>query len=147
MALVKCPECGRENVSDNATSCPNCAFPIKTYFDEKKLNESNKLLYNIKKELREENRVKELENKKIIEEKKIQEESSKKKEIEEQEKLKFLIQSKREKRLFIISLGSIFIIIIAIIILIIKTTDFESYIRSLNYYSINTVGNYSFWYS
>ena len=28
MALIKCPECGKE-VSDNASSCPNCGFPIK----------------------------------------------------------------------------------------------------------------------
>ncbi len=28
MALIKCPECGKE-VSDKATSCPNCAFPLQ----------------------------------------------------------------------------------------------------------------------
>lgn len=28
MALIKCPECGKE-VSDQADSCPNCGFPIK----------------------------------------------------------------------------------------------------------------------
>ena len=27
MALIKCPECGRE-ISDRATSCPNCGYPI-----------------------------------------------------------------------------------------------------------------------
>lgn len=27
MALITCPECGRE-VSDRATSCPACAFPL-----------------------------------------------------------------------------------------------------------------------
>ena len=27
MAIVKCPECGRE-VSDRATSCPGCGFPL-----------------------------------------------------------------------------------------------------------------------
>lgn len=27
MALIKCPECGRE-VSDRATVCPSCAYPI-----------------------------------------------------------------------------------------------------------------------
>ena len=27
MALIKCPECGQE-VSDKATVCPRCAFPI-----------------------------------------------------------------------------------------------------------------------
>ena len=28
MALIKCPECGKE-VSDRAVSCPNCAYPIE----------------------------------------------------------------------------------------------------------------------
>ncbi len=27
MAMIKCPECGKE-VSDKAIACPNCAFPI-----------------------------------------------------------------------------------------------------------------------
>lgn len=27
MALIKCPECGKE-ISDQATSCPNCGYPI-----------------------------------------------------------------------------------------------------------------------
>lgn len=27
MALIKCPECGRE-VSDRASNCPDCGFPI-----------------------------------------------------------------------------------------------------------------------
>lgn len=46
MALIKCPECGRE-ISDRAVSCPNCGFPLsesatvaereKTGFEEKKV--------------------------------------------------------------------------------------------------------------
>ncbi len=28
MALIKCPECGREGVSDKAKSCPTCGFPL-----------------------------------------------------------------------------------------------------------------------
>lgn len=27
MALIKCPECGKE-ISDQAQSCPNCGYPI-----------------------------------------------------------------------------------------------------------------------
>ena len=27
MALIKCPECGKE-ISDKATACPNCGYPI-----------------------------------------------------------------------------------------------------------------------
>lgn len=35
MALIKCPECGKE-ISDRATSCPNCGYPInqKTTTDQ-----------------------------------------------------------------------------------------------------------------
>ena len=29
MALIKCPECGKE-VSDRAGVCPNCAFPLSS---------------------------------------------------------------------------------------------------------------------
>lgn len=38
MALIKCPECGRENVSDSAENCPSCGYGIKAHFD--KLKES-----------------------------------------------------------------------------------------------------------
>lgn len=34
MALVKCPECGRENVSSTAKSCPGCGYNIKEYFEK-----------------------------------------------------------------------------------------------------------------
>lgn len=33
MALIKCPECGKENVSDSAEICPMCGFPIKKHFE------------------------------------------------------------------------------------------------------------------
>lgn len=36
MALIKCPECGREKVSDSAETCPDCGFGIKTYFQKMK---------------------------------------------------------------------------------------------------------------
>ena len=32
MALIKCPECGREKVSSKAEACPNCGFPISESF-------------------------------------------------------------------------------------------------------------------
>lgn len=35
MALLKCPECGRENVSDSAVSCPDCGFSIQDYLKTK----------------------------------------------------------------------------------------------------------------
>lgn len=34
MALVKCPECGRENVSDSAKACPGCGFQISAHFNK-----------------------------------------------------------------------------------------------------------------
>lgn len=34
MALVKCPECGRENVSSVATACPSCGYNIKGHFEK-----------------------------------------------------------------------------------------------------------------
>lgn len=34
MALVKCPECGKENVSSTATACPQCGFNIKKYYED-----------------------------------------------------------------------------------------------------------------
>ncbi len=39
MALIKCPECGRENVSDTAEACPNCGYGIKKHFEKIKLEE------------------------------------------------------------------------------------------------------------
>lgn len=46
MALVKCPECGRENVSNSAQACPNCGFNVKEYMDEQKEKESEVLIQN-----------------------------------------------------------------------------------------------------
>lgn len=37
MALIKCPECGKE-VSDNATNCPNCGYPLKQPTQSQKSN-------------------------------------------------------------------------------------------------------------
>lgn len=42
MALVKCPECGRENVSDNAEACPECGYGIKVHFDKIKKTEEKR---------------------------------------------------------------------------------------------------------
>lgn len=42
MALVKCPECGRENVSDSADACPDCGYGIKAHFEKIKREEERK---------------------------------------------------------------------------------------------------------
>lgn len=34
MALIKCPECGKE-ISDKAIRCPSCGYPIERNSDEK----------------------------------------------------------------------------------------------------------------
>ena len=39
MALVKCPECGRENVSSTAKSCPGCGYNIKAYYEAEQQKE------------------------------------------------------------------------------------------------------------
>lgn len=42
MALVKCPECGRENVSDSAEMCPDCGYGIRAHFEKITLAEMEK---------------------------------------------------------------------------------------------------------
>ena len=42
MALIKCPECGREAVSDCAESCPGCGYNIKAHFERIKEEERKK---------------------------------------------------------------------------------------------------------
>lgn len=45
MSLVKCPECGRENISDRAKECPSCSFPIEEYFNNEGIDKTqNKTL-------------------------------------------------------------------------------------------------------
>lgn len=34
MALINCPECGKEGVSNTSTSCPQCGYNIKKHFDD-----------------------------------------------------------------------------------------------------------------
>ena len=34
MAMINCPECGKE-ISDNAKSCPNCGYSLKKSFKKK----------------------------------------------------------------------------------------------------------------
>ncbi|MCR4911309.1 MAG: zinc ribbon domain-containing protein [Bacilli bacterium] len=41
MALIKCPECGRE-ISDQAVSCPHCGFPLAKIKEEQILVEKEK---------------------------------------------------------------------------------------------------------
>ena len=43
MALIKCPECGRENVSDSAEMCPDCGYGIKAHFEKVKFEEEERI--------------------------------------------------------------------------------------------------------
>lgn len=43
MALIKCPECGKE-VSDKAQSCPNCGFGIVEYYENKRIQAKEEIL-------------------------------------------------------------------------------------------------------
>ena len=40
MALIKCPECGKENVSSGASFCPNCGFNIREYCQNQETKDS-----------------------------------------------------------------------------------------------------------
>ncbi len=42
MALIKCPECGRENVSDSAEACPDCGYGVRAHFERIKQEEKRK---------------------------------------------------------------------------------------------------------
>lgn len=66
MALVKCPECGREKVSDSADMCPDCGYAIKAYYDKVKQEEEEKRLA----EEREKQRIAEEEERKRLQEEK-----------------------------------------------------------------------------
>lgn len=41
MALIKCPECGKE-ISDRATSCPNCGCPSIDKEEAEKVNDTTR---------------------------------------------------------------------------------------------------------
>ena len=49
MALIKCPECGRENVSDKAEMCPDCGYGIKAHFEMIEVEKEQRRLEQAKK--------------------------------------------------------------------------------------------------
>ena len=70
MALVNCPECGRENVSDSAEQCPSCGFGVKKYFEKMELEKER-----IKKEKALQEKRKIEERRKLEDKKKTQKET------------------------------------------------------------------------
>lgn len=57
MALITCPECGKENVSDSATSCPQCGYNIQAHFNKIKMSEDQKQREIEKQEARDNNKL------------------------------------------------------------------------------------------
>ena len=51
MALIKCPECGKE-ISERANVCPNCGFPIKEYLENEQKKRDDIQAENRKKKLK-----------------------------------------------------------------------------------------------
>ena len=43
MALVKCPECGRERVSDTAEACPDCGYNVRAHYERVKEENEKRL--------------------------------------------------------------------------------------------------------
>lgn len=88
MALINCPECGRENVSDSADSCPSCGYGIREHFNTIKLQEQNaqkKQLEEQQSKLLDEERIKQ----KNLEKKYEHEfELKQKKELQEKQKIR-----------------------------------------------------------
>lgn len=72
MALITCPECGRENVSDTAIACPGCGYAIREHFERIK-DEKEQYNKNIKEtELQEyQQRIEAEEKQRIIESRRI----------------------------------------------------------------------------
>lgn len=91
MALIKCPECGRENVSDSAEMCPSCGFGVKAHFEK-------------------------IEQEKIKEQKQIElEELKKKREQEAKEREQRRIQSVPKPERPVFSRGFMIYMIVAVI--------------------------------
>lgn len=45
MSLINCPECGKENVSDNAEMCPECGYGIKAHYEKIRIEQQKKEAY------------------------------------------------------------------------------------------------------
>lgn len=44
MAMIRCPECGKQDVSSTATLCPNCGFNIKRYIKKYRKRKNRKFI-------------------------------------------------------------------------------------------------------
>lgn len=86
MALIKCPECGRERVSDSAEACPDCGYGIKAHFEKVRQEEERKRKEEEKRKKEEAQKKleekRQLEHEKMLKEHPEMAEAIKKKEIE-----------------------------------------------------------------
>lgn len=104
MALIKCPECGKE-ISDRAEACPNCAYPIT------KINENDTVVCkeapNTEAEYRKDNPT-EVDNSKSLEEElRIREEQRRKR----REAARIKKQRARRRKIIIISSITVVLIV------------------------------------
>lgn len=156
MALVKCPECGRENVSDTATSCPDCGYNIKAHYDKIKRDDEERIKAEEIRKQKEEKRKKDLAEKKRLEEvyKKEQEER-------ERQEIEHKLEKQRNTKILYWCLG-ILVAVICVTMCIIGVqnentekalielannsfdADFESYKSALQGYGINIDATYEF---
>ena len=50
MALINCPECGRQNISDTAIACPQCGFAIREYTETRQQEQTKELQFDATKQ-------------------------------------------------------------------------------------------------
>lgn len=104
MALINCPECGRENVSNSAEYCPSCGYGIRAHFERIKKEEQ--------KRKDEEERQLAL---KLAEEKRIKEEAEiEKRKKEQQQKNKVFWENNKVK--IVIAVAAVFILVIGFVV-------------------------------
>lgn len=101
MALIRCPECGREKVSDTAEMCPECGYGIRAHIERVKIE-------NERKRMEEEQRRKENEERKRREERELflRQQGTSSEEVEQEETIEMLeAKMKQNKQGFHISIA------------------------------------------
>ncbi len=101
MALIKCPECGKGNVSNTAMACPNCGFAIREYFDKKEQESLRRQ--------EEEQKAKAESEKRAQQEKELQE----KKKAQEQKKEEWSATIRANKKKIIVTIVTAVVLVFA----------------------------------
>lgn len=50
MALINCPECGKQNISDTALACPQCGFAVREYTEIRQREQTKGLQFEARKQ-------------------------------------------------------------------------------------------------